>query len=178
MTVKADQAGRSQRKTIGRLPDEMAARAHELFPDSDPKTSIALFALRALAQRVNDRTNAVLAPFGLNAAKYNHLVVLYMTPSHMLTPSEISELIHTTNSSVSAVIDTLEADGLVKRVPNPNDRRSMVVRLTAKGRRRIEEAFPLRHRDAEVGMSALNSAEREQFISLLLRVSAAFDNDQ
>jgi DNA-binding MarR family transcriptional regulator len=54
----------------------------------------------------------------------------------------------------------------------------MVVRLTAKGRRRIEEAFPLRHRDAEVGMSALSSAEREQFISLLLRVSAAFDNDQ
>jgi DNA-binding MarR family transcriptional regulator len=178
MTVKVDQiAARSQRKAIGRLPDEMMVRQTERFPGSDPNVSIALFALRALAQRVNDRANAVLAPLGLNSAKYNHLVVLYMTPSGMLTPSEISELIHTTNSSVSAMIDTLEHDGFVKRTQNPHDRRSMVVRLTAKGRRRIEEAFPLRHRDAEVGMSALDQREREVLASLLLRVSAAFDND-
>jgi DNA-binding MarR family transcriptional regulator len=175
MTVKVETVQRSQRKSIARLPEELLVRQRESFPGSDPNITAALFALRALAQRVNDRTNAVLAPLGLNSAKYNHLVVLYMTPSQMLTPSQISELIHTTNASVSAIIDSLESDGLVKRTQNPDDRRSMVVRLTAKGRRRTEEAFPLRYRDAEKGMAALDGPERAQLVSLLLRVSAAFD---
>ena len=179
MTVKPERlAPRTQRKAIGRLPEELLIRQCERFPNTDPNVTIGLFALRALAQRINDRTNAVLAPLGLNAAKYNQLVVLYMSPAEMLTPSEISDLIHTTNASVSAIIDGLEKDGLVKRGQNPTDRRSMVVRLTARGRKRIEQAFPLRYHDAEAGMGELSAAERALLVSLLLRVGAGFDRDQ
>jgi DNA-binding MarR family transcriptional regulator len=179
MTVKPEAAPqRSQRKAIVRLPPELLVRQQERFPDHcEPNTVVALFALRALAQRINDRTNAALAPLGLNAAKYNHLVVLYMTPSQMLTLSEISDLIHTTNASVSATIDGLERDGLVRRTPNPNDRRSMVVRLTPRGRKRVEEAVPVRYDDTEVGMGVLSLDERAQLASLLLRISAGFDSE-
>jgi DNA-binding MarR family transcriptional regulator len=95
----------------------------------------------------------------------------------MLTLSEISDLIHTTNASVSATIDGLERDGLVKRTPNLADRRSMVVRLTARGRKRVEDAVPVRYDDTEVGMGVLSLDERAQLASLLLRISAGFDSE-
>jgi len=171
-------AGRTQRKAIARLPAAMLERTRELFPNTfEEHTVEALFALRALAQRINDRSNDVLAPLGLNAAKYNHLVVIYMSPKQQLTMNEISNLIHTTNSSVTSMIDVLERDGLVKRVPNPDDGRSVVVHLTAKGRRRVAEAIPLRNRDIAIGMGALSVAERAQFVSLLIRISESFDRE-
>ncbi len=44
----------------------------ERFPDTFERN--AVIAMRALAQRVNDCTNDMLAGLGLNAAKYNYLV--------------------------------------------------------------------------------------------------------
>ena len=156
----------------------MLERSRELYPDTFEEYTVeALFALRALAQRINDRSNDVLAPLGLNAAKYNHLVVIHMSPKHELTMNEISNLIHTTNSSVTSMIDALVVDGLVKRVRNPGDGRSVVVRLTTKGRKRVKEAIPLRTRDAAIGMRALSVAERGQLVSMLIRISESFDRE-
>jgi DNA-binding MarR family transcriptional regulator len=167
---------RTQRKPIVRLPDDMLTLHEEQFPGTfERHTTIAMFALRALAQRVNDCTNDTLAPLGLNAAKYNYLVVLYMTPKGMLTLNEISDLIHTSNATVTSMVKTLENDGLVRRSAHPTDRRSVVVRLTAKGRKRVEAAIPLHHRNIDDAMSELAIAERAQLGALLLKLAAGFD---
>jgi DNA-binding MarR family transcriptional regulator len=53
----------------------------------------------------------------------------------------------------------------------------MVVRLTARGRKRVEDAVPVRYDDTEVGMGVLSLDERAQLASLLLRISAGFDSE-
>jgi MarR family 2-MHQ and catechol resistance regulon transcriptional repressor len=167
---------RTQRKPIVRLPDEMLTLHEEQFPGTfERHTTIAMFALRALAQRVNDCTNDTLAPIGLNAAKYNYLVVLYMTPKGMLTLNEISDLIHTSNATVTSMVKTLEADGLLRRAAHPTDGRSVVVRLTAKGRKLIEAAIPLHHRNIDDAMTELTMRERGQLGALLLKLAAGFE---
>jgi DNA-binding MarR family transcriptional regulator len=73
-------------------------------------------------------------------------------------------------------VAALERDGLLRRSAHPTDRRSVVVRLTAKGRRRVEAAVPLHHRNIEAGMSELTLDERAQLATLLLKLAAGFDD--
>ena len=167
---------RTQRKPILRIPEAMLARQAAAFPESFERNSVlAMFALRALAQRINDYNNDSLAPFGLNAAKFNYMIVLYFSERGEVTLNELSQLIHTTNASVTAMVSTLERDGFVRRRVNRDDARSVKVRLTAKGCKLVERASPAHHHNLEAGMSDLSIAEREQLVGLLLRVGASFD---
>jgi DNA-binding MarR family transcriptional regulator len=169
---------RSQRKPIAHIPDEHFEEHRRRFPDDfDRDTVVAMFTLRALAQRINDRTNEWLAPFELNAAKYNYLVVLYLNSGESRTLNAISSLIHTSNATVTSMIASLERDGLVRRKPHPADGRSTLVMLTAKGRRRIEAAIPVQRRNVDAGMRRLSADERAQLAALLLKVSNGFDQD-
>lgn len=52
-----------------------------------------------------------------------------------LTPGELAERMQLGSGTVTAIIDRLVGDGLAERRPNPRDRRSAVVGLTASGRR-------------------------------------------
>lgn len=167
---------RTQRKSIVQLPEALLAKHERSFPDAFERHGlIAMFALRALAQRANDCTNETLAPLGLNAAKYNYLVVLYLSDTPALTLNELSEHIHTSNATVTSMVKTLEADGFLRRAAHPTDGRSVLVRLTAKGRKIVEAAVPLHRNDMETGLGELSIPEREQLASLLLKLGSGFD---
>lgn len=56
----------------------------------------------------------------------------------------IAEHLQVTPRSVTAVVDSLVAAGLVERVPDPGDRRAVTVRLTPEGDRRCDEAVRLK----------------------------------
>jgi DNA-binding MarR family transcriptional regulator len=53
--------------------------------------------------------------------------------------SELSRALDVTPRAVTALVDGLEADGLVRRCEHPHDRRATVVELTATGRRTCRE---------------------------------------
>jgi MarR family 2-MHQ and catechol resistance regulon transcriptional repressor len=137
--------------------------------------TLAAFAIRALAQRINDDANEWFAPLGLTAAKYNYLVVLYTAPNRTRTLNDVVALVHTATATVTVMMANLERDGYVKRRPNADDKRSVLATLTAKGVRTVEQIGPVYHANLEAGMSELSSADRAQLLSLLLRVNAGFD---
>jgi DNA-binding MarR family transcriptional regulator len=140
----------------------------------EPYSTQVLFAIRALAQRVNDRATEWLAPLGLTATKFNYLAVLYAQRSTGLTLNEISELVHTANASVTSMINSLERESLVKRTPHPSDGRSSVVRLTARCRKLFERAFRHHHENIERTLAGIPVAERRAILDGLVRVGAAF----
>jgi DNA-binding MarR family transcriptional regulator len=137
--------------------------------------TLAAFAIRALAQRINDDANEWLSPFGLTAAKYNYLVILFASPQRTRTLNEVGTLVHTATATVTVMMANLERDGLIKRRPNTQDKRSVLATLTPKGVRMVEKIGPIHHANLEAGMSKLKLAERSQLISLLIRVNAGFD---
>ena len=63
-----------------------------------------------------------------------------------------------TSGGMTAALDKLERKGLVTRVPNPNDRRGTLVRLTDEGRRLIDEAMEL-HTACEHELVSVLSAD-------------------
>jgi DNA-binding MarR family transcriptional regulator len=167
---------RTQRKQLLRLPDEMLERQAAAFPDTFERHSVvALFALRTLAQRITDYTNEALAPFGLNAAKFNYLMVLYVAPDGAMTLSELSRFIHTSNATVTSMVAALERDGLIQRRAHEIDGRSTVVSLTAKGKRLMGEAIPVHHGHWVAALADLSIVEREQLADLVIRAGTGFD---
>lgn len=169
---------RTQRKQLLLIPDEILAKHAERFPNSfDRETSLAIFALRSLARRISDYVTESLIPYNLNAAKFNYLMVAYMSPAGGVTPNELSTHIHTSNATVTSMIGLLEDDGLIRRRRNKDDARSVIICLTPKGRRLVESIVPWYHDRVVAAMSVLSPAEREQFVELLLRTGEGFERE-
>jgi DNA-binding MarR family transcriptional regulator len=166
-------------KRILALTDAMVRPLEEQFPGEYKRDSTrAFFAIRALAQRINDEANGWLATFGLNAGSYNHLITLYSAGTdYALTQNEIRMYVHTTHASVAQMVRGLERDGLVRRTKNPRDARSVVVKLTPKGIRLMQRAAPVHHKMIEQKLRYVSTAERRQLMELLLAVNRGFEDE-
>jgi DNA-binding MarR family transcriptional regulator len=71
---------------------------------------------------------------------------------------------------MTGLIDTLERDGLVKREPDPVDRRMMSVLLTAKGEKFLQEFLPGHFKLIAQVISPLTETERKAFVRLLVKI--------
>ena len=113
---------------------------------------------------------------GLNAGDYGVLVALRRAGSPFrLTPTELARQRMMTSGGMTPVIDRLERDGLVKRLPNPADRRGSLVELTRAGKRKIDVAMA-RHAAAEQRLvEHLEPGEREQLAGLLRKLLLSVD---
>lgn len=76
-----------------------------------------------------------LAPFGLTFARYEALMLLSFSRTGRLPLGKIGQRLQVHPASVTNVIDRLEADALVRRVPHPTDLRTTLAVITPKGRR-------------------------------------------
>lgn len=143
----------------------------------DPATHRALFALRAVAQLVNDRANEWLTPLGINVGKYGYLVTLEAAPRKRLRFNDLGRSMHTTNASVTTMIQSLEHDGLVRRVANPDDARSSLAQLTAAGSRLARRAVAIQHEHMERALRTFPPAKRERLTALLIALGGALQAD-
>jgi DNA-binding MarR family transcriptional regulator len=84
-----------------------------------------------IRERLRREFNATLPRFDVMAA-------LYRAPEGMLM-SEVSRFLMVSNGNVTGIVGRLVGDGLVLRAQRRDDRRTSIVRLTAKGRDRFEE---------------------------------------
>lgn len=92
-------------------------------------------ALLSAAQRVEQRIEGALESHGLSLAKLNVLTML-VESDRPLSLGEIAGRLACVRSNVTQLVDRLEADGLVKRQDDENDRRSVLAVVTDTGRGR------------------------------------------
>lgn len=73
------------------------------------------------------------------------LIVLRVLASHnrAMTPSELAEWTQTERHNISALLDRMRRDGLVTTERNSNDKRSVNITLTDKGREVLNQAMPV-----------------------------------
>jgi DNA-binding MarR family transcriptional regulator len=87
--------------------------------------------------RIEERLESALEQTGLSLAKFGALRHL-AEASQPLALSQLAEKIACVKSNVTQLVDRLENDGLVRRIPDPNDRRSILAAITDDGRTRFE----------------------------------------
>jgi DNA-binding MarR family transcriptional regulator len=85
------------------------------------------------AKLIEDRLESRLGEVGLSMAKHSALSRL-QEAGEPLTLSELAERLSCVRSNITQLVDRLEADGLVRRVADPDDRRSVRAELTPLGR--------------------------------------------
>jgi len=119
------------------------------------------------------RLNELLAPLNLTFPRYEALMLLTFTKTGTLPMGKVGERLQVHRTSVTNIIDKLEADGLVRRVPHEADRRTTLAQITDSGRDVAERATELLNGDA-FGLAALGNDEQEQLTQLLrtLRLEA------
>jgi len=103
-------------------------------------------------------TELALLPHGLSFPQL-HLLSILKGAGETLTTGEISRAMVRQSQTMTGVLDRLEEPGLVERVFDRRDRRKTWVRLTEKGERKLEEAFPVASRLAEEVSSVLSDKE-------------------
>ena len=84
-----------------------------------------------------------MEPLGIDAATADLLVQLYRSPECGIRGVQIGEQCQMTATRVSRLVDRAEAEGLVERQPDPQDRRAQHVVLTGKGREVARRYAPL-----------------------------------
>jgi DNA-binding MarR family transcriptional regulator len=81
-----------------------------------------------------------------------------------------------TSGAMTSRLDALEKEGLVRRLPDPADRRSVLVELTEKGRETHEQAMAIQAPKEALLADALTENEKEQLNSLLRRVMITLED--
>jgi DNA-binding MarR family transcriptional regulator len=119
------------------------------------------------------RLNDLLRPHTLTFPRYEALMLLSFTRTGALPLGKIGERLQVHRTSVTNIVDKLEADGLVRRVPHSEDRRATLAEITEAGRAVAAAATADLNR-AAFGMAALGNDEQEAVTALLraLRVDA------
>jgi DNA-binding MarR family transcriptional regulator len=87
-----------------------------------------------------------------------------------VTMSELSRMLLVSNGNATAVVDRLEADGLVLRTPSDSDRRTVFVALTPEGLAQFEGLAGEHEVEVDKLFSALTGAELDLLTGLLKRM--------
>lgn len=112
-----------------------------------------------------------LAPIGLTFESFSVIVTLRRGgPPFEMNPTALYRESLLSSGAITNRIDRVEAQGLVKRLPNPSDRRGTIVRLTPKGRALADRAIKLHFESLAESLSGLGKSERAQFTALLRKL--------
>jgi DNA-binding MarR family transcriptional regulator len=113
-----------------------------------------------------------LRPFGLTFARYEVLMLLLFTRQGSLPLGKVGARLQVHPASVTNVVDRLEADGLVRRVPHPSDGRTTLAEITDDGRALAGRATDALNA-AVFEPLALTPPQVDQLVGLLRRLRVA-----
>jgi DNA-binding MarR family transcriptional regulator len=116
--------------------------------------------------------DGALRPHGLTFARYEALVLLTFARTGKLPMRVMGERLQLHPTSVTNIVDRLQADGLARRTPHPTDRRATLVEITEKGSARLEAATEA-VTAIDFGLAGLSSNEETALTDLLAKVRKA-----
>jgi DNA-binding MarR family transcriptional regulator len=133
----------------------------------------AVTSIMRAQQIVIAQVDEALKPCDLTFARYEALVLLCFSRRGELPMGKMGDRLMLHPTSVTNIIDRLEQQGLVSRIPHPTDRRTVLAQITDDGRQVVEKATEA-VTAIDFGMGALTVADLDRLTELLrkLRIAA------
>ena len=117
------------------------------------------------------RADAFFKSLGLTDVQFNVMMLLvYQGGDDGLSQVQLSEMMLVNRANVTTLIDRMEKAGLVARTSHSDDRRTNIIKLTAKGKKVFEKAEPLYEQMVKQAMSGFGKSELGKLISVLEKV--------
>jgi DNA-binding MarR family transcriptional regulator len=101
---------------------------------------------------------------------YHFQILNFLLEQETATVSEISSILCVSRPNTTPLIDKLYQDGLVRRTPNPNDRRIIDISITETGRKVAIENFELFRDKLKSKISSLDKNDIDSFFSSLEKI--------
>lgn len=161
------------------MPDDVDAIVAEIaqaFPRLDAEPLSVTARVTRLARHVEFARRQALAPRELEPWEFDVLLALRAQPKpHQLTPTQLITATQVASGTMTNRVDKLVRRSFVSREPDPSDRRGILVRLTATGRRRVDAALPAVLKADESVLEGLSARRREQLPATLAAALAPLD---
>ena len=122
------------------------------------------------------RQEAVFSRFGVNRGEVGALSALRVAgPPHRLSPTNLGRGLMLSSAGVTSRIDRLERRGLVRRLPDPDDRRGIIVELTDEGIAVVDQAVAAVAESDRQLLGRLDDRELKELETLLRKLLAGLE---
>ncbi|MFJ9374033.1 MarR family winged helix-turn-helix transcriptional regulator [Streptomyces sp. NPDC101455] len=140
-------------------------------PDLDTAAMEVFGRIFRLARAMGDRMEKAYVPHGISRGEFDVLATLRRADEpYALSPRELSATLMLTTGGMTGRLDKLERAGLLRRSPDPHDRRGLQVTLTEKGLALIDEAVGSGLATQTAALSGLDPEQAAQLADLLRKL--------
>lgn len=138
---------------------------------------VAVFSrISRLARHLDLARRAAFTAHGIESWEFDVLAALRRAGApYELSPGRLLRETLVTSGTMTNRVDRLAARGFVERSPDPDDRRGVIVRLTAEGKTAVDGAFEALLGAERTFLAGLTATEREQLGGLLRTLLIPFD---
>jgi DNA-binding MarR family transcriptional regulator len=140
-------------------------------PDLDHSPIGVIGRISRLARELEQRLETVYREHGLEPGWHDVLATLRRSgPPYQLRPTDFASSLMITSSGTTKRLDRLEHAGLIARAPDPEDRRGIIITLTAAGSSLIDRLTEAHMENERRLLSALTDADRRRLADLLRKL--------
>lgn len=142
-------------------------RFKSLIPQLEPETVHLAIRLVSTISRIVERLEAHLVRDGTSFGRMTTLMQLARVRDDGLTPSALADRLGVTRATITGLLDGLEREGAIERVPNPDDRRSHVARITPAGVAKMQAVIPGHMARVSDVLGSLDDSDRRHLSRLV-----------
>ena len=147
---------------------------------ADSKTSLrAWLYLMKCAKRIEQTMSERFRnSYDSSMSRFDVLAHLYHAKEQGLSTTQLANRLLASKGNITRLLDRMEHDQLIKRRPNPQDRRVSTVYLAEHGAHLFAQMAPDHENWADEVFALLSDQEKAELATLLRTVSSQFDNDK
>jgi DNA-binding MarR family transcriptional regulator len=161
-----------------RLDAMLLVWAREI-PSLDPLTEGIVERIQFLAKMFNQSMDRTLEAYGLEHRSFQLLGKLRSVgPPYRRTPGDLAEAMHLSGGAMTNRLDRAEEAGLIRRLPDPNDRRGTLIEPTEAGHEAWDTTVGSQAQTEALIAGTLTDVDREQLHDLLRRLMRAFPSKE
>lgn len=154
-------------------PDqECLQRLLERYPQMEVESLNGIMALVRTSADITECFEKFLAQHGLSHGRFAIMMFLNRNPDAPVNQTQIAEAYGVSKATITGLIDGLERDAMVERLPDPHDRRATLVHLAPAGHKFLAGFLPDHFRGIAEVMSGLTTVELRQLVALTAKVQA------
>jgi DNA-binding MarR family transcriptional regulator len=157
----------------------LASAFLEDIPNLDLEVEGIVDRINGLARRFKQSLGETLEQFGLSYGEWNLLGALRRAgPPYRRSPGKLAAQLDLSTGAMTNRLDRLEQAGLVRRLPDPADRRGIQVELTAAGQRVWNESAGAAALKEALVAAGLNEGQKKELNALLRKLMIVFEEKE
>jgi DNA-binding MarR family transcriptional regulator len=147
--------------------DELRAKVAELNAPFKPEQMHAFLHLLKTSAIISRALEDFFARYDLNLARFSILALLFFRFPEGLTSSEMAAKRAVSKATLTSLMDIMAREKLIVRLPDPNDRRRRVIRLTTVGHAKMRELVPPYQQFVNQGIRGVRLEDIPSFLTVL-----------